>query len=146
MFLFIGVVMGLMVCGIRELNWCCFLYKLKTEYKFESGITLEDKTYISTHPVFFPERIREQGKYVIKNTTGYQICVAMPEDGFLFIEQGEYRIEGKPLVFFVVQPDTAKDIYFEGDLIVCKENTTKGISYFMKGNRNKISEIRCRRI
>lgn len=142
--LFTCVVLVSIYFNIKESKQSYVLNEIETEYKFESGITIADKTYVSTHCISFPEGIRKKGKYEIKNNTGYQVCLATLEEGFLFLEQGKYQITGKPVAFFVIQPDFEKGTYFEGELVISKKNALRKISYIMKGNQTQISEITCR--
>ena len=99
------ILLGLILLGLRKIHRQELPRDLKTEYEFNSGVTTHEKTYESTPTIYFPESMRQKGDYEINNITRYQVCVATPEEGFLFLEQGTYQITGTPLVFFIVKPE-----------------------------------------
>ena len=129
-----------MICGLLIIQEKYIPFNLKTEYKFNRGVTQEDVTHISTPAVFFPESIRKEGEFVIENDTGYQICIATPEDGFLFLEQGEHRITGKPLVFFIVQPK--EEVHCKGELKIYESGERIGFKYRIMGNQEGIENMK----
>lgn len=129
-----------MICGLLIIQEKFIPFSLKTEYKFNSGVMTEIVTHISTPPVYFPESIRKEGEFIIKNDTGYQICIATPKDGFLFLEQGEHRITGKPLVFFVVQPK--EEVHCKGELKIYESGEKIGFKYCIMGNQEEIENMK----
>lgn len=129
-----------MICGLLIIQEKYIPFNLKTEYKFNSGVTMEDVTHISTPAVYFPESIRKEGEFIIKNDTGYQICIATPQDGFLFLEQGEHRIMGKPLVFFIVQPK--EELHCEGEFKIYESGGKIGFKYCIMGNQEEIGKMK----
>lgn len=134
------ILVVVMIFGLLIIQEKFIPFNLKTEYKFNRGVTMEDVIHISTPAVFFPESIRKEGEFVIKNDTGYQICVATPQDGFLFLEQGEHRITGKPLVFFIVQPK--EEVHCEGEFKIYESGGKIGFKYCIMGNQEEIGNIK----
>ena len=131
----------LMVLGLRRMYKQELPRDFKSKYEFNSGVTTHERTYASTPAIYFPENIRQEGDYVINNSTGYQICVGTREEGFLFLGQGEHKISGKLLVFFVIKPETEEAISCKGEFVICRENDEKGFQYILNGNQNKIKKI-----
>ena len=131
----------LMVLGLRRMHKQELPRDFKSKYEFNSGVTTHEKTYASTPAIYFPESIRQEGNYVINNSTGYQLCVGTREEGFLFLGQGEHKISGKLLVFFVIKPETEETISCKGEFVICRENDEKGFRYTLNGNQNKIKNI-----
>lgn len=127
----------LTVFGLRRMYKQELPRDFKSKYEFNSGVTTHEKTYVSTPAIYFPESIRQEGDYVISNETGYRVCVATPEDGFLFLGQGIYQITGKPLVFFIVQPQGKENVMFKGELGICERNKKTGFKYYITGNERK---------
>lgn len=136
------ILFGLIILGLRKIHRQELPHDLKTEYDFNSGVTTHEKTYESTPTIYFPESIRQKGDYVITNKTGYQMCVATPEDGFLFLEQGVYQITGTPLVFFIVKPQGKDSKMYRGELSICKRDEKTGFKYCIVGNGEKIKKMR----
>lgn len=132
----------LIILGLRKIYRQEIPHDLKTEYEFNSGVTTHEKTYESTPAIYFPESIRQKGDYVIDNKTGYQICVATPEEGFLFLEQGLYQITGTPLVFFFVKPEGNEKKIYRGEVGICKKDEKTGFKYCVTGNGEKIKKMR----
>lgn len=132
----------LIILGLRKMHRQEIPHDLKTEYDFNSGVTTHEKTYESTPTIYFPDSIRQKGDYVINNKTGYQICVATSEEGFLFLEQGVYQIKGTPLVFFIVKPRENENKIYRGEFSICKRDEKVDFKYHIIGNGRKIKKMR----
>lgn len=115
----------LIILGLRKIHRQEVPHDLKMEYEFSSGVTTHERTYASMPAIYFPESVRKEGDYVINNDTGYQVCVATPEEGFLFLGQGRYEITGKPLVFFVIQPREEESVNYKGEFGIYERNEKK---------------------
>ena len=136
------ILFGLIILGVKKIQRQELPHDLKTEYEFSSGVTTYERTYASTPAIYFPESIRKEGDYVINNDTGYQVCVATPEEGFLFLEQGQYEITGKPLVFFVLQPQGKENVKYKGEFAISKKHEKEGHKYYITGDERKIKKIK----
>lgn len=136
------ILLGLILLGLKKIHRQEVPRDLKTEYEFNSGVTTHEKTYESTPTIYFPESMRQKGDYEINNKTGYQICVATPEEGFLFLEQGTYQIIGTPLVFFIVKPEGNEKKTYRGEVSICKKDEKTGFKYCIAGNGEKIKKMR----
>ena len=132
----------LIISGLRKIHRQELPYDLKREYEFSSGVTTHERTYASTQAIYFPESIRKEGDYVINNDTGYQVCVATPEEGFLFLEQGKYEITGKPLVFFVLQPQGKEKAAYKGEFCILERNEKEVYKYCIAGSERKIKKVK----
>ena len=132
----------LIILGLRKIQRQEFPHDLKTEYEFSSGVTTHERTYASTPAIYFPESVRKEGEYVINNDTGYQVCVATPEEGFLFLGQGKYEITGKPLVFFVLQPQGKENVKYKGEFAISEKHEKEGYKYCIVGSERKIKKVK----
>lgn len=130
----------LLVCGDWWMVKQYIPYGMKTEYNFNGGVDIEKQIHVTTQPIFFPDILRHDGVFAIENDTGYQICVATAEEGFLFFEQGEFIIHGKPLVFFVVKPEAEENTDYNGQVTI-RENADIGFVYSIQGNPDMIKEV-----
>lgn len=132
----------LIILGFKKIHKQELPHDLKLEYEFNSGVTTHKRTYASTQAIFFPESIRKEGDYIINNDTGYQVCVATPEEGFLFLGQGQYEMTGKPLVFFVIQPKEEENANYKGEFGIYERNEKEEYKYCITGNERKIEKVK----
>lgn len=85
-----------------------FPQNLSSVYYFDSGYLSEQILTSSTTAIQLPNYLCHDGQFVFSNQTSYDICVFGSQDGFHIIEQGEYILNERPTVFFVIE--TNKEI------------------------------------
>lgn len=117
-------------------------HDLQSEYIFDGGFEFQGEIVRSTEAIFFPDCARREGSFRLINSTGYNICVATQQYGFCVLEQGEYSLDAKPLVFFVIRPESGKEKEYSGEFIIREENG-RNIIYAIDGNDCGVADISC---
>ncbi len=114
----------------------CIPFAFQEEYDFNSGITMQEQTMVSTLPIFFPDIMRHKGEFVIENDTEYSIYVATPE-GFSLVDQGEYTLSAEPLAFWLMKPEMGENRLYDGSFVI-RENEIVSLIYHVSGDENKV--------
>ena len=81
-----------------------FPQRFEPVYYFNSGYLSEQILTSSTAAIPLPDYLCHEGQFVFSNQTAYDICVFGSQGGFRVIEQGEYILNERPTVFFVIEP------------------------------------------
>ena len=60
--------------------------------------------------------------------------------GGVFLGQGRYEITGKPLVFFILQPQSKENADYKGEFGIYDWDEKEGYKYCITGNERKIKK------